>query len=348
MLEQYTGIYITGGTGWLGSQLLEALLVGGSFPANFNEPTSLPIYCLVLPGQVISKKTKQIHYVVGDVRNPADCNRFLKQAAGGLLIHLAGIIHPSKVADFYSINLEGTKNLLQAGVDGHLKRAVIMSSNSPIGINPHENHRFDEESPYNPYMHYGKSKKLMELVVHKYQETGKIETVLIRSPWFYGPNQPERQTLFFKMVQTGKFPIVGNGNNSRSMAYVENIVQGLLLAAERNEAVGETFWIADERPYTMNEIIGTIKNVLQNDFDFKVVDKNIHLPHITSEIAMACDALLQMMGVYHQKIHVLSEMNKTIACTIEKAQRVIGYQPQIDLKQGMHRSIKWCVEKGYL
>ena len=80
-------------------------------------------------------------------------------------------------------------------------------------------------------MNYGRSKMQMELAIKERQQQGKIETVIIRPPWFYGPNQPPRQTLFFQMVRDGKGPIVGNGENLRSMGYIDNLCQGLMLAA---------------------------------------------------------------------------------------------------------------------
>ncbi len=76
----------------------------------------------------------------------------------------------------------------------------------------------------------------------------EIETVLVRPPWFYGPNQPPRQTLFFRMIRAGKAPIVGSGRNLRSMSYIDNLCQGLLLAAMTPRANGQTYWIADRRP----------------------------------------------------------------------------------------------------
>src|ERR1700690_699756 len=95
------------------------------------------------------------------------------------------------------------------------------------------------------------------------ERKGKIETVIVRPPWFYGPNQPPRQTLFFQMVRDGKAPIVGSGQNLRSMGYVDNLCQGLLLAAMAGQANGQTYWIADRRPYSMNEVIDTIERLLE-------------------------------------------------------------------------------------
>src|SRR3990172_3264537 len=103
----------------------------------------------------------------------------------------------------------------------------------------------------------------MEMDLAVQQRAEKIETVLVRAPWFYGPNQPPRQTLFFKMIRDGKAPIVGNGENFRSMAYVDNLCQGLILAAITERANGQIYWIADRKPYSMNEITDTIERLLE-------------------------------------------------------------------------------------
>jgi nucleoside-diphosphate-sugar epimerase len=221
---------------------------------------------------------------------------------------------------------------------------VVVSSNSPCGCNPHPDHLFDELSPYHPYMNYGRSKMAMELAIKP--RSDRIETVVIRAPWFYGPNQPPRQTLFFKMIRDGKVPIVGSGKNLRSMAYVDNLCQGLLLAAITERAKGQTYWIADRRPYSMNEIMDTVERLLETEFDQKCAHKRLRLPGLASEIALMMDWMLQTIGLYHQKIHVLSEMNKTIACSVNRAERELGYRPTIELEEGMRRSLRWCQQQG--
>jgi nucleoside-diphosphate-sugar epimerase len=125
------------------------------------------------------------------------------------------------------------------------------------------------------------------------------------------------------------------------MAYTDNIVQGMLLAAIRGRAAGEIFWIADERPYSMNEIIDTVERLLETEFGQKCAHRRMRLPGAASKIAEIADASLQRCGLYHQKIHVLSEMNKTIACSVSKAKRVLGYDPKIGLEEGMRRSLRW-------
>ena len=85
---------------------------------------------------------------------------------------------------------------------------------------------FDESSPYRPYMAYGRSKKLMEDDLNAANASGAVETVILRPCWFYGPEQPPRQSTFFKMIREGKAPIVGDGEARRSMSYVDNTVAG--------------------------------------------------------------------------------------------------------------------------
>jgi nucleoside-diphosphate-sugar epimerase len=145
------------------------------------------------------------------------------------------------------------------------------------------------------------------------------------------------------MIRDGKAPIVGDGNNLRSMAYVDNLALGLILAAAAPGAAGRTYWIADERPYTMNEIVDTVERLLETEFGIACAHKRLRLPSIASEVAWVADKTLQGLGLYHQKIHVLSEMNKTIACSIERAKAELGYRPPVALEEGMRRSLRWML-----
>ncbi|MEH2259718.1 NAD-dependent epimerase/dehydratase family protein [Nostoc sp.] len=342
-------VLVTGALGWLGISLIKALVNGLADCEALSQPQiNLQIRCLILPGQdgsILEKLSERLEIVTGDLRNPQDCDRFCQGAEGGILFHTAGMIHPQRVAEFYQVNVDGTKNLLDAAIRSGVKRVVVVSSNSPCGCNPHPDHLFDEESPYNPYMNYGRSKMLMELAVKEHQKARQIETVLIRAPWFYGLNQPPRQTLFFQMIRDGKAPIVGDGKNLRSMAYMDNLCQGLILAAIVERANGQIYWIADKHPYSMNEIIDTVEYLLESEFNQKCTHKRLKLPGFLSEIALILDALVQKTGFYQQKIHVLSEMNKTIVCSTLKAQRELGYTPQVALKEGMRQSLKWVFEQ---
>ena len=82
------------------------------------------------------------------------------------------------------------------------------------------------------------------------------------------------------------------------------------------------------------------------DFGMTVKPKTVQVPGVISDVARLGDRMLQGMGLYNQELHVLSEMNLTIACTIERAKQELGYKPLVDLREGMRRSVKWCLDRG--
>lgn len=344
---------VTGAPGWLGTRLLRALVEGlPDLPADLAERRpGKRVRCLVQPGldtANLERINSEVSLVVGDLTDPASARKLCEGADGATLFHSAGVIHPARgVGELFRVNHLGTRNLLEAAEAAGVRRAVCVSSNSPIGCSRDPERLFDESTPYDPYMGYGRSKKLMEDTVAEFQARGKLQTVIIRPPWFYGPDQPPRQTEFFTMIRKGKAPIVGGGENRRSMAYVDNICHGLLLCEKVEAAEGRTYWIADERPYTMNEIVNTIERLLEEEFGKTVAHKRLVLPGLASEIAGFCDRAIQGLGFYNTKIHVLSEMNKTIACSIDLAREELGYAPRISLEEGMRRSIQWCLDSGF-
>ena len=126
------------------------------------------------------------------------------------------------------------------------------------------------------------------------------------------------------------------------MSNTERLAQGLLLAAASEKANGQIYWMADARPYSMVEIIDTIEKLLE-EFGVNCSHRGMKLTSVASDIAFCVDKFLQAFGLYHQKIHVLSEMNKTIACTTAKAERELGYQPAPRLEDGMRKSIQMCL-----
>jgi nucleoside-diphosphate-sugar epimerase len=330
---------VTGGAGWLGTNLLNHLVATGR-----------RVRALALPSEALAVRARfgsTVDVVEGDVRDQAAVGQWAAGTEAATVVHLAGVIHPGKVADFQTINVDGTRNVLEAALAARAGRVVVMSSNSPIGTNPTREHRFDEASPYHPYLGYGRSKQAMEELVGDFHARFGLATTLVRAPWFYGPYQPPRQTLFFEMVRDGKAPIVGDGGNMRSMSYVDNLVQGIELCATHAAAPGRTFWIADARPYSMNEIVDTVEAMLE-EAGIPCAHTRMRLPAFAGPVAYGVDAVLQRLGLYQQKIHVLGEMDKNIACSIEGARTTLGYDPQIDLAEGMRRSIRWAIDVGQL
>jgi nucleoside-diphosphate-sugar epimerase len=243
------------------------------------------------------------------------------------------------------VNVAGTELVLDRARRAGASRFVHVSSNSPFGANPTPTDRFTEDSPYHPYLAYGQSKMEAEQIVRRRFERGDLETVILRAPWFYGPYQPERQTRFFSAIKRGRFPLIGDGTQQRSMVYTGNLVHGLLRGEASPNAAGKAYWIADARPYELREVLSTVRDALEAE-GLAPSRTQPRVPRIAAEIAARADAFLQGRGRYVQVLHVVGELKDTIACDISRAEAEIGYAPRTTLLDGMRASIRWCLERG--
>jgi nucleoside-diphosphate-sugar epimerase len=108
---------------------------------------------------------------------------------------------------------------------------------------------------------------------------------------------------------------------------------------------GRGWWIADAEPYEINHIVATVGRALAAE-GFDVVPNRLRLPALAGRVAGRVDAVVQRSGRYVQQVHVLGEMDKTIACDIAVARAELGYEPTIALEDGMRQSIRWCVAQG--
>jgi nucleoside-diphosphate-sugar epimerase len=327
---------VTGAAGWLGTALTAALADRpGALRLSVLDDEEAASAAALAPGAEL---------IVGDLTASGVAGRLLADAAGADVLHTAGIIHPATVADFDRVNVGGTTAVLDAARAAGARRLVHVSSNSPFGVNPTPQDAFSAEEPFNPYMGYGRSKMAAEQLVRAAHGDG-IQTTVVRPPWFYGRHQPVRQTRFFTAIRTGRFPLVGDGSNRRSMVNTANLVDGVLRAELTEVAGGRAYWIADRRPYPMLEVLETVREALRLE-GHEVSERTPRLPRVAGTVAEKLDGLLQARGRYVQELHVLGEMDKTIACRIDAAERDLGYDPQVELLGGMRDAIAWCRTEG--
>jgi len=327
---------VTGATGWLGRALVERLLADGR-PG---------IRALVRdPAEGAALAGRGVEVVTGDITDRRDVVRlFAGLADGADVVHGAGIIHPRVAADFARVNAQGTRYMVDIARSAGVRRFVHVSSNSPFGTNPVNGETFRNQEPYHPYLGYGTSKMQGELAVLAGVEAG-LDAVIVRPPWFYGPFQPERQTTFFTLVRTGRFPMFAGGVQRRSMVYVDNLVEGVMLAELTEGITGRGYWIADARPYEVREIVDTVRRALVDE-GYQVSGRPRSLPIAIARAAETADRMIQRVGRYQQQVHVLGEMGHSIACDIAAARADLGYDPAVELYEGMRRSIRWCRDQG--
>lgn len=338
---------VTGAGGWLGTAVMHALVTPGS---EWARPGVIrPLVTTRVEADRLralgEHSAARVEPVIGDLTRPETLVALTAGLTGVIdVIHTAGVIHPRRMSDFESVNVGGTAAILALARSAGARRLVHVSSNSPFGTNAHPGDTFRNEEPYHPYYGYGRSKMRAELAVLDAAGAG-LDAVIVRPPWFYGPHQPPRQTTFFKMVRAGRFPIIGRGDQARSMAYVDNLVQGVVRAELVATEPGRGWWIADARPYTVTEIVETVGRALTAE-GFAVKPNTTRVPALVGRVAELADSVIQRTGRYNQQVHVLGEMDKNIACDIAVARRELGYEPTVELYEGMRRSIRWCVERG--
>ena len=334
---------LTGVPGWLGSRLVEIVLDGYGDERAPALPQVDELALLVEPrNEAPVRRPEGSRVVRGDIRDASAVRELVEGA--DVVFHGAAIIHAGfrGLDTLHDINTGGTRTILDAAIDAGVKRFVYVSSNSAAGANTRLGRPFREGDTDNPYLAYGNSKARSEQLVLEATRAGRIEGSIVRPCWYYGPWQADRQTRFFGMIAKGNPVLFGSGKNLRSLTYVDHLTAAMFACATVDQAVGQTYWIADERPYETLEIYQAIADVLQVP---KLRPRKI--PSIVSNLCGMADHVLQRMGLYWTEVHVAGEMCEDIACNIDHARREIGYEPWVSLTEGMTRSVAWCRERGY-
>jgi nucleoside-diphosphate-sugar epimerase len=314
-------VLVTGAPGWLGNRLVPELL-----------RTGREVRCLVLPGIDPAPLSRDVEIVRGDVRDRAA----VEAAAEGLevMIHGVGVVHANRARDFYAINSVGTRQAVEGAVRAGVRRFLHVSSNSAAGFQPERDVLMTEDQLPLPESDYGKSKLQAERHVLAARDAGRLETVILRPCLYYGPGQPARMNRLFGMIEKGRVPIFGDGLALRSMTYVDDVARVLVQCIDEPVATGETFWIADEPPYTT-------LGALQAMADASGADLRVrHLPEVISRLCERVDMAIGNIGGYIQDLHVVGETYRNIGCSIEKAKRLLGFQPNNDLVGGYRRALE--------
>ena len=177
---------VTGAGGWLGGSLVRTLVKRGVRVRGLVRDAG--------DGALLEVLGSNVEVVAGDLRDVAALDALFDGVPTAPVFHTAAVIHPVKsTREFFDVNVGGTELLLDRARRAGASRLVHVSSNSPFGANPTPTDRFTEDSAPNPYMGYGRSKLEAEEIVLRASERGDVPAVIVRAPWFYGPNQPDHR-----------------------------------------------------------------------------------------------------------------------------------------------------------
>jgi nucleoside-diphosphate-sugar epimerase len=319
-------ILVTGATGFIGSHLLKTLC-----------EKDMEVRCLVRSNSKVEPlKRKRLELVYGDLLKKDSLRNAIKHV--DTIYHLAGEVYAAEDRN-YHVNVIGTKNLLEVCLSDNIKKFIYVSSIAAVGPNTSRNVVWDENSPCNPISAYGRSKHEAEKLL---LETFRIHTLpvaIIRPPIVYGPGVSisSRVFMFLNFIQRGLYRTIGDGKNLISLCYVDNLIHGILLAGEKQDTAGEIYFIADERPYTINEIAEAIAR-----------EEGVRLPssHIPIWLADLMAVLLSVPSKVLGFVPPLSfgkirEMKSNWVCDISKAERELGYRPIMTFEQGIKKTVEW-------
>jgi UDP-N-acetylglucosamine 4-epimerase len=316
-------VLVTGGAGFIGSALIETLL------ASDNEVVCLDNFATGKRQNLAEfTSNKYFHFIEGDIRVIDDC----RKAADGVqyVLHQAALGSvPRSVKDPVTsndVNVSGFLNMITAARDAGVKRFVYASSSSVYGDHP-ALPKF-EENTGNPLSPYAVTKKVNELYAKVFGELYGMQTLGLRYFNVFGRRQdPDGQYAaviprFVKALMRHEAPMIfGDGSQTRDFTYIENVIQANLKAAvaDNPEAYNTAYNVACGDRVTLNELYTFLRDGLAK-FDPKIGSIN---------------------PVYTEPRQ--GDIPHSLA-SIEKTSRLLGYNPQFDLKQGLAHSVKWYWE----
>ncbi len=322
---------VTGGTGFIGSHLVEALLGQGD-----------EVRCLVREGRprqwIRGLNVEIVH---------GDCTDFqsLRSAVEGAdqIYHVAGITKALHHSAFYNTNTGGTENLIRACVERNpnLQRFVYLSSQAAVG--PCRGGGLSVETdPCLPVSHYGWSKRHGEEAVLKVRD--RFSVVILRACAVYGPRDQDFLP-FFRSIGMGIQIGLWGMEQRLSLCYVSDLVSALLATGKNEISSGEIFFVSDGHAYTWQDLGTTIAEALG------VRTIRVRLPvSVFRWSAGVADWISRRSGrprVFgRERYQELIQLNWS--CDSRKAMSELDLSASYDLKRGIAATVEWYRAQGWL
>ncbi|MDR6371645.1 UDP-glucuronate 4-epimerase [Chryseobacterium bernardetii] len=336
---------ITGGSGFIGSHLVEQLLRNGHSVINVDNFDNFYDYRVKIKNTLESigknsdfefsdKETdilrlaslthsEQYSLYCQDIRDKKGLENIFKNHPVDMVIHLAALagVRPSieRPLEYEEVNVRGTMNLWELCKDFNIKKFVCASSSSVYGNN--EKIPFAEtDNVDNPISPYAATKKSTEVIGHVYHSLYHIDMIQLRFFTVYGPRQRPDLAIykFTKLISENKeIPFYGDGNTARDYTYVDDIIDGItksILYLENNSGIYEIMNLGENQVITLSEMVATIETALGKS---------------------AIKKILPMQP---------GDVTKTNA-DITKAKDLIGYKPATDFQNGIKKFVEWFLRK---
>ncbi len=313
-------VFITGGTGFLGVHLARRFL---------REKWDVTLYDIApLDAKDLIGKVEVIR---GDIRDLAAVKKAMKKH--DYVVHAAAALPIQRTKQaIYSVNIDGTNNVLTAALEQHVKRVVFISTTAVYGVPKHLPEK--EDSPLDPIGYYGESKVRGEELCFAFEKRG-LESNIIRPKTFLGPERLGVFSLWFEAMFNGhRIFILGNGNNKYQLLAVEDVVDAVFRALT-SRVHGEIFNIGAEKFQTWRKDLEDI--IREHNSASKVTG----LPVLPSQIILRVLETLKLspLSAWHYMTMPVPSYVST-----EKAQKLLGWQATQSNKEILSTSYRWYKE----
>jgi dihydroflavonol-4-reductase len=285
-----------------------------------------------------------VELVRGDVTEPAS----LPGAVEGCeaVVHLAGLVKALGRAEYFRVNVEGTRSLALACIAARPRpRLLLVSSLAAAGPAGPRRPRAEAEPPA-PVSSYGESKLAAEQVLQEL--SGRLDSTVVRPPLVYGPHDKELLPQLFRMARLGFIFKAGFGEKRYSLIHVEDLCRGILAGVERGKCLRRsgsegTYFLSDGAEHTWEAIGQAAAEALG------VAARVLPVPETASYLVAAGSALLSGLTrrpamLSFDKMNEIRQAAWT--CSIDKAVAEMGFAPRFALAEGMRQSVDWYRARG--
>jgi len=327
-------VLVTGATGFVGSHLTKKLIASGAHTrilAREGRKTEI----------VASHKALGCEVFYGDVRSKEEVSK----AAEGceIIFHIAALFREAKHDDsvYYEINVEGTRNVLDAAEEHGVDRVVHCST---VGVHSHiPNPPADETEAYRPGDIYQETKCEGEKLALERFKSGRVKGAVVRPAMIWGEGDL-RMLKLFKGVSKRRFPIIGDGKTLTHWVYVHDLVNGFMLAAQKEEALGQVYIIAGEGPVSIENLVTTVAKVAGVEpLPVKVPALPVQL--LGSLVEIICKPIGVEPPIYRRRVDFFT---KDRCFNTSKAKKQLGYKAEQSFETEVQNIYSWYKQEGFL
>jgi len=325
-------VFVTGGSGFTGGHLCRRLARDGYDVVALARKSSDVSGIQNMPG---------INIIYGDLTEKDSFVGALKSCQR--VYHIGALYRQANLpnSQFYKVNVQGTKNLLEASFECNVKRFIHCST---VGVQGHiVNPPATEDVAYKPGDHYQKSKVEGEKLALNFFREYNLPGVVFRPVGIYGPGDT-RFLKLFKSIRSGSFVMFGNGQVLFHLIYINDLIDGIILCGDKEEALGGVFTLGGPEYVTLEELVGTIADILE------VKKPRLRIPFWPLWfMAVACEFISKPFRltppIYRRRIDFF---RKNRAFDISRAREKLGFNPKVGLIEGIRLTAQWYKSQGML